>query len=70
MCVEATIGWSSERTLIDDKTDDPKKHPDLYNKRGELYVSFLPGDLVSISVPEGAREEDRKLSGIFAWRVE
>ncbi|HVI02799.1 MAG TPA: hypothetical protein VM869_29070 [Enhygromyxa sp.] len=70
VCVEATIGWSSERTLIDDKTDDPKKHPDLYNKRGELYVSFLPGDLVSISVPEGAREEDRKLSGIFAWRVE
>ena len=66
-CMELMVGWSSQRTLIERTGDDPKKHPDLYNKRGELYVSFLPGDLVSISVPEGAREEDRKLSGIHAW---
>jgi hypothetical protein len=67
VCVETTIGWSSQRTLIDDKGDDPKKHPDLYSRRGELYLSFLPGDLLSISAPEGAREQDQQLSGIYAW---
>lgn len=66
-CVELMVGWSSQRTLIERKGDDPKKHPNLYNKRGELYFSFLPGDRLSVSVPEGAAEKDRQLSGIYAW---
>jgi hypothetical protein len=67
MCMEMTTRWSSQRTLIDEKGDDPKKHPDLYDKHGELYLSFLPGDLLSISVPAGAREQDLQLSGIWSW---
>ena len=35
--------------------------------RGELYLGFLPGDLVSVSAPDGAREVDLALSGIYAW---
>src|SRR5690606_21417466 len=66
-CMEMTLNWSSQRTLIDDKSDDKSKHPDLHSKRGELYLGFLPGDLVSISVPPGAREQDLQLSGIYAW---
>jgi hypothetical protein len=67
VCMEMIVGWSSQRTLIDAKGDDPKKHPDLHSKHGELYLSFLPGDLVSISVPEGTREQDLQLSGIYVW---
>lgn len=66
-CMQVMLGWSSQRTLIERKGDDPSKHPNLYNKRGEIYISVLPGDRVSISAPEGAREEDRKLAGIYAW---
>ncbi|MFO7562246.1 MAG: hypothetical protein R6X02_06355 [Enhygromyxa sp.] len=66
-CMEMTLTWASERTLIDDKGVDEKQHPDLYSKRGELYLGFLPGDRVSISAPQGAREEDLQLSGIYAW---
>lgn len=66
-CMQMTLTWSSQRMLIDDKLDDAKKHPDLYSKRGELYVGFLPGDLVSISAPQGAREQDLALSGIYSW---
>lgn len=67
VCVRATTHWMSERTLIDPKGDDPKKHPDLRAARGELYLSILPGDLVSISTPPDARPADRQLSGIYAW---
>lgn len=66
-CLRTTTRWSSERTLIDSKGDDPKKHPDLHSARGELYIALLPGDLVSISAPSDAREADRALTGIYAW---
>lgn len=67
VCVRATSDWSSERTLIDPKGDDPKKHPDLRAARGEVYLSILPGDLVSVSTPPDARPDDRQLAGIYAW---
>jgi hypothetical protein len=67
VCVRATTDWSSERTLIEPKGDDRKKHPDLRAARGELYLSILPGDLVSISTPPDARPGDRQLAGIYAW---
>jgi hypothetical protein len=66
-CLRMTTNWSSERTLIDAKGDDPKKHPDLRAARGEVYLSILPGDLVSISSPADARPADRELMGIYAW---
>jgi hypothetical protein len=67
-CIQTTLSWSSQRTLIDDKgVDKKKKNPNLYSTRGELYLAFLPGDLLSISVPQGGRDEDRQLSGIYAW---
>jgi hypothetical protein len=67
VCVRATTAWSSERTLIEPKGDDPKKHPNLTAARGELYLSILPGDLVSISTPPDTRPTDRQLAGIYAW---
>jgi hypothetical protein len=67
VCVRATTTWSSERTLIDPKGDSPKQHPNLSATRGELYLSILPGDLVSISAPPDARPSDRALAGIYAW---
>jgi hypothetical protein len=67
VCGRAMTSWSSERTLIEPKGDDPKKHPDLGATRGELYLSILPGDLVSISAPADARPADRELAGIYAW---
>ena len=67
ICVRANTAWSSERTLIDDTDDDPKKHPDLKSESGELSLSFLPGDLVSLSTTSEGHAEDRALSGIYAW---
>ncbi len=68
-CMRMTLGWSTQRTLIDDEVDnDPKDHPNLSSKRGEMYLGFLPGDRVSVSAPEGTREQDRALCGIYAWR--
>ncbi|KIG16773.1 hypothetical protein DB30_04117 [Enhygromyxa salina] len=66
VCMAMTVDWSSERTLIVDGDDD-RDHPDLHADRGELYLSLLPGDLVSISTPATARATDRELSGIYAW---
>lgn len=66
MCMELSVDWSSQRTLIDD-SDDPKKHADLRSERGELFLALLPGDLVSISTPADARVTDRELAGIYAW---
>ena len=66
-CVALSVDWSSERTLIDPKGDDPKKHPSLGRERGEVYVAILPEDRVSISAPADAREVDRELAGIYAW---
>jgi hypothetical protein len=67
VCLRTTTRWSSERTLIDRKGDDPSKHPGLHSDKGELYIAFLPGDLVSISTPAETRADDRKLAGIYAW---
>lgn len=67
VCSTLLLNWSSQRTLIDGKGVDKKKHPGLYNKRGELYVSFLPGDVISISAPPGSREQELQLTGIHAW---
>ncbi|PRP96534.1 hypothetical protein ENSA5_36100 [Enhygromyxa salina] len=68
VCMRVTTDWSSQRTLIDPDVDnDPNKHPDLGGERGEVYIAFLPGDLVSISTPAEARAEDRELAGIYAW---
>jgi hypothetical protein len=67
VCMQLSVDWSSERTLIDDSDDDPKQHPDLGAARGELYLALLPGDLVSISTPADARATDRELAGIYAW---
>jgi hypothetical protein len=67
VCLRLTTSWSSERTLIEPKGDDPKKHPNLTAARGELYLSIVPGDLVSISTPPDARPTDRQLAGIYAW---
>lgn len=67
VCVRTITNWSSERTLIEPKGDDRKKHPDLRAARGEVYLSILPGDLVSISNPPDARPTDRQLAGIYAW---
>ncbi len=67
-CMRLTTSWSAQRTLIDDKADnDPKAHPNLYDKRGELYIGFLPGDLVSVSAPAESRPQDLALRGIYAW---
>jgi hypothetical protein len=67
VCVRATTDWSSERTLIEPKGVDRKQHPDLRSARGEVYLSILPDDLVSISTPPDARVGDRQLAGIYAW---
>jgi hypothetical protein len=66
-CMRVPTSWSSRRTLIDDKTDDPKRHPKLRSERGVVYLAFLPGDRVSISTPADARAADRELSGIYVW---
>jgi hypothetical protein len=67
-CLRLALGWSSKRTLIDDSVDnDPKDHPDLASERGELYLAFLPGDLVSISAPAEARATDLSLRGLYRW---
>lgn len=67
-CMRMTSTWASQRTLIDpDLENDPNDHPDLRAEQGELYLGFLPGDLLSISTPASARAADRKLHGIYAW---
>jgi hypothetical protein len=67
VCGRAMTSWSSERELINPEGDDPKKHPDLGATRGELYLSILPGDLLSVSAPTDGRPTDRELAGIYAW---
>ncbi|MCA9697004.1 MAG: hypothetical protein KC431_05730, partial [Myxococcales bacterium] len=66
-CILATLEWSSDRTLIDDKGDDPAKHPDLKSSHGQLFVAFLPEGRVSVSAPADSRPEERELVGIYAW---
>lgn len=66
-CVIVTREWSSRRTLIKRKGDDPAKHPDLYEREGSVTLSVLPGDRLSVSTPAESRAEDRELAGIYAW---
>lgn len=66
-CVVVTRQWSSRRTLIKRKGDDPAKHPDLYEREGSVTISVLPGDRLSVSTPAEARAEDRELAGMYAW---
>lgn len=66
-CVIVTHHWSSRRTLIKRKGDDPAKHPDLYDHSGVLVLSVLPEGRLSLSTPADARPEERELAGIYAW---
>jgi hypothetical protein len=66
-CIAVTRHWSSQRTLIKRKGDDPAKHPDLFDQEGELSLSFLPEGRISVSTGAEARREDRELAGIFDW---
>lgn len=67
LCMLLTSEWSSERGLIERKGDDPKDHPDLFERQGKVYFSVLPEGRVSISTPPDAAPEDRKLAGIYSW---
>ena len=67
-CLRLTTSWSSARALIDEDVDnDPKDHPTLGSERGETYLAFLPGDLVSISAPPDSRESYLSLRGLYHW---
>jgi hypothetical protein len=66
-CMVVTREWSAKRTLIKRKGDDPAKHPDLFDQRGEVFMSFLPEGRVSVSTSAEARPEDRELAGIYEW---
>jgi len=67
-CMLLTTRWSSERSLIDPGTHaDPKDHPKLGERSGEVYLSVLPGDRISVSTAADARSADRELADIYAW---
>ncbi|NJK31366.1 MAG: hypothetical protein HC927_02515 [Deltaproteobacteria bacterium] len=62
-----TAKSSAKRELINRKGDDPKKHPNLFERESHIYLALLPGGRVSISTSAEAAAEDRELSGIYLW---